>query len=1841
MPEASYQAVHQTQQKPIAMIREKYAEYFLTSYHTQTLHALQNIPVWTAYLLVLYYVLLLSTYWGASNKILFTIVVFWIGIPLLITWGTYKEARHWHVIFSRKKRPTFKNDLESLQLAGYAVHYFLALIILGMSLGSWFPRFIPGTSIKSPINFYAPFAISIAVLIPSLQFFYNRRRWGDTTLRKVLTWVVLITSLVLCALSFEFLDIYANISTNITTSSQLSTYWIRPFNSFPTPLEILMVRFLGFWLLTNLLFRWKLIHRAILFSTQRIAQDKFTNLINISDQYHSPVNRIRYWISQIFKESIFVRAISIFFLGSAVTIFFWMVSNLVVDQLCLDGSGINNRVIYLAGWTVNAATFKCFLETSSLSTISLLNASAVGGLLSLLIFYIYRQYKARRRYIVIPFEIIGNKNDGEIEAVANLMTHTLVEELQRIGTLLNLRQIENAYNTTSHDLQAQFVTSGQIHGFAEQMQYLEGVEISSGPLTFSLGSILTRLFLSLTDVRVQGSIQRRDNGTLEILAELTRRNEQSISAEKIIVPDNSTSDIDEITANQIGRELANKLILQLAQGQQVATTAPSLDHFLKGIGASSQRKWWLAISHYRRAIEIEEAQKGVVGLMHYHLGATLFFQGDTERGLRHLELAETDGFVLPENLYMIARAYLHQHWHELHLRQDRFAEIDQRCLKALRLRKEFPEVLNLLGIAYYRLGGLQQRDSTQQWDKDGLIDYPYNKNYTYAVKYLRKAIKQYDKRLSSDTSKNNGTQEQQKKETKRLSEARLAATQQLGNAYRALRGFVEAENAYHDVLLAYPRDIKTLVDLAKTYCMAQNWQRADTFLRRKVLHLDHGYWNPGANFYTGWFLTGGLVNRQYWSHLHRLIYKISGKSEAKSPIILLKAMRHFDFALQQRPRFVLSRWKHNDWLAILKQAIAIEAKGQEQSLKKLTLNDILDKPLDEAVDSENNIFLAQLIFWLSLRITSFISPRGKDAKLNRLICDGVNDYLLHFITDDYEQHSSEFDSKKQVEDPIKNSLPDRIVQFCSAFPKLGDFYIQLIGLRGKASQILTSIDASVRVAGMQHTLRRLELAEEAIQLWEQIQELYDQTIVFQENETPSFNFNLKERIIVDIYAETVLLTLRFLFEGEAYEQAYVVASKANISLDIWRSAWDRNFREREFYFSPNVFRYQFATINAWQAFSALKVKTDPGARLRLKARRVNVHIEESEGSEWATLYSIINDENLFSETVQSSLNTAFSIMKLHPLAMYVQAQLYQLSGLYSQAATELNHLLKVLAPFDPSKYIKTRKINRDHVDSQAQNYDLKKHLDIMEKVNGQLQFDYVVDETSTHIALAELYYEIGKNNLGIEHLHAALIWSPHIDLGAEYFIKLAKRLTFNERFDEAEAVLEAIRIPESILSNKSLSIQKRKDPSIALCVTLTRQWKHGQSYELGQDIARNFRVFALADRPLRYSLIDKYKAIYNDVKSVLEEQEKEFRVVIIKNLADKQNNWHSENTVLENGQEAYYDTMPNIFVSHTKDTIPSLAAKQKLGILNMIPRIFKLLYTIDESEKVKASGALEQAVFLVYLHNELFADNSQSHDAASGVLTLLSPPSENGFSKDSVMKSRILLFFLAEAQRALIQLAELANTLAYNKAELDIRHDQAFEDARFAILIMRFLVETSSDSLPPQQLRELRGTLAQYYDTLGWVYYRANNNFVGWNYADLLKKVDYLPFSLPGLVLTEQEQQSPDIVLLLYVARHQLEQGLKYDTRRAIIHYHLARIHATNLEHLWQRIPDKSSHQDVSRISPYVNMHLRDADRHWRNAKEFDTVDRFHSQLTWLRKRIEVYREAWHNRQVAMFRGDS
>lgn len=1456
---------------------------------------------------------------------------------------------------------------------------------------------------------------------------------------------------------------------------------------------------------------------------------------------------------------------------------------------------------------------------------------------------IVQRLRETRRFLMLPFKVVGRGNQ-EVQAIANLMTYSLLTELQRVGTLLQWRQTEHLGSVAGYDTYPMFVAAGLEHNFVEELRHLRSLEVENGAVRFPLGRFLERFIESSASVRLQGTVQQRENGAIEIWIQMTRRDSPTVSAEHVVVSSNSTADINEITADAIARDLASKLVLQISEGQPLAANPTSLQHFLAGIEAIVQRKWWLAISHYRSALGAERTAQAKYGLMHYHLGAAFIIQGDITKGREQLELAEQSGLVLPELQYMLARTRLYEYWSQLDQTESVvFDEIMRRSLIALRLRPRMPEVLHLLGALNYQRGRLierkqlieQRRDNRKETRRTptGLLksrDY-----YRAAGTWFKRAESSYDqtlRRLAVPAQQALGVAQ---RDLNQLVQTRIAITHQRADALRGQGKFIEADLAYRDVVELFPENLRNLVDIAKVYCLAGNWQYAHLFIEERLLRHGPSLWNADANFHAGWALAGGVADRNgrdgFHQGLHRLL--IGGKVTTREAL-LVQAMRHMDFALIQRPRY-LARWQQNDWFPHYLQALKHCMRVKQTPVDVATLM----KDFSSERPADIRILLQQSVLWLVLRFCQYqfhiVTPTGGKPLAND----------KEFISTDYLDEARELidaltgtkndptgivkSSPLLTEENIKTSLPHTIQKILEG-EKVLDIFCGLVALR---NQLVADLIYDPETIPLERMWTRLNLALPAMQLWERVN-----TTIIGTHASPDALVTLAGRLKVELVAETALIAIRLLVEGGDFVAASTVVETARAYLAGWRTAWQKKFPGNTLLFSSQVFRYQLASVYAWQAYIDLQKQHDKSHQFRVW---LNPSTRQTVPASSASLLHV---------EVQKSLQHAFELMRTHPLAMFVQAQLRFRQNLFVQAAEELQFLSETLFPFDPSRFIRRWGPGGSRHTATVPTPE-ERTLLVLEKmghINGSHQFASVVNPASIHALLADIYEAQNLSDLAVEESRTALRWQVPSIYVVQPYLALARRLMNHERFREAEAVLATIRVPGRQSALPLEIVSHHIELEVLRCVLATRKGNHEQSLAMGEGIAQNLAAWGITDfvsqltnnwgeaRPLQSTLKQEYSVVEQYVAQLIDVT--------------------SPSVWIQDGStdlSPILKIMPDVFqVKSPSETDSKLVFdRYKPATYHRLKptdfqKLLGLSYTymllMDAAQTVNGAGNMPSMGWQWdEFHAKILKTVKQVPDTPPKLKDFLTAASDT-FDIHHVIRTQILHRFFTYQLNHLLQIAELSNTLAYNHSELDIQHRYAFQHARYAILIAHVVESRGRGAFDDASLRDIRANLAQYHDTLGWVYYRAHTSLVGKPELTLHSLVKHLEDTLTGLqAATDEQEDANDLYMfpLLFLARDHLEHALGYDPDRAIFYYHLARTHTTNLEYKWQGIPDKRDLRTVAEAAPVVMMHLRKADRYWTRAKRLDNSNRLHTRLVWLRQRIQEYRDAWNTRQVTQFRG--
>lgn len=224
-------------------------------------------------------------------------------------------------------------------------------------------------------------------------------------------------------------------------------------------------------------------------------------------------------------------------------------------------------------------------------------------------------------------------------------------------------------------------------------------------------------------------------------------------------------------------------------------------------------------------------------------------------------------------------------------------------------------------------------------------------------------------------------------------------------------------------------------------------------------------------------------------------------------------------------------------------------------------------------------------------------------------------------------------------------------------------------------------------------------------------------------------------------------------------------------------------------------------------------------------------------------------------------------------------------------------------------------------------------------------------------------------------------------------------------------------------------------------------------------------------------------------------------------------------------------------------------------------------------------------------------------------------------SMNAIFTQQVLSILAHDAQYTLTQVAELLNANAYSRAETGLGLDLAQFDSAVAVVITMFQLRAiqGRDVLRSQLQRKL----AQYIDTYSWTRYRAVMRL-----AEKISSESDQP--LPSHHRTDNfliEASMRHTNELLDQVERALRAALQYDGKRAIIHYHLARVYLSRVEITWQHFPQIAN--DMSHFqhySQYLDRCLTQALREWRIARELDLHGRLHAKLNWLYNRINRYK---------------
>ncbi len=1415
--------------------------------------------------------------------------------------------------------------------------------------------------------------------------------------------------------------------------------------------------------------------------------------------------------------------------------------------------------------------------------------SNVGGI-TILVFLALRSlsrilgWLARQRYrfLVTLFEARSATPSEDLTAIANLLTHSVISELEKIAKLIYRTDVasSNSIRIDSDDFKL-IMTSGLDVKLLQQLRPLKNMELRTPQLKVSLGfiNVLAQRFAKM---QLSGVVQVRENNVVEVRVEMSQsRGLRPVVSQFSGLPYYSTNKFTNSEVQRIARRIAVDLVMQLGQENRFFRRKESLDAFLSGLEATKNEKWWLAIARFQETIAIEETHANAFGIGHYLLGAALIAIGNFEDGFRHLRTAKANGLANKEVDYYLALTTLFRSWNKIHERDDEFHEIVNLCNSALKADNKFSYANHLLAMTYYMRARLFEREYSRRYGdgrdqelQEKYADYYYL--YNNAKDKLKEAIAQVESRepdremiMGRDT----------------VHEEVLIMRHQLGDALRGMRRYNEAIWNYDEVLKYRPNNLRTLVDKAKSQCLGGRWSAVESGLAQELPRLPRCQWDADAHIYVGWHFAGRAVK----------------ESDMR---LLGKSLQHLDFAIQQRPRY-LTRWVQNDWLAEVEALLPAQSDENPDS----PLRRIFDSR--QHFDASHEDFSSFVFFWLGWRslLARYKGESiGEDGKLtvgksNTLdeskVCQGFSlekfdailsskDFanerlsrlwkegrpflalLSRLISRNFDKSALFLDDDSWGNIIVSDEELDETCKLLRIFKRVEkDFYV-----------VSKPKDQKFKQPIYQETLNTLNKGSKSRSPASDSGKLDGQV-------------NFAERWAIDFFAEISCLTCKMLTRLGDYQEVIEVSRSASRILQSWTELWLKVHPETGdggFKFSPYVMRYQLASLYAWHAYAIWKVSdTIEGRFQQVMSSDDKIEYTSSPGR------------------ALKEAEEALRIYTMHPLAVFVKASICGNQKRYQLAISLLTSLYMNIEPFDPSRTIVRPARHGKRLDPDD---PFRKRLFKVEKLTGRQRFTEFLSPNIIQTELARLYSEMGEDQQSVEHLGKGLLLTPRSDLKVDNFLVFANRLKNLELFDEAQAVLNSFELlSKTPIVDVKISKEEAQSLTVAQCLLLTRKALFEQAHALAMNTSRKF--FFPAPKGLEAGLLDELWQRFPDIQSFFKAKAKDLqgeyqgylqRFILAK--IPKQKGYDGKNSL------SVYHRQPNvqnIVMAKLRSNAFKSSTRTKIKANIAIPRIFaKLKADHDDCDNFKLNLLLSMIAITLSRTPERMDVNKQSIQENYVADLLEEKYADKLNDKENklrmVRESREIIEGCSFALENVIRFADLCNALAYSKAQQDLRLDLALEDANYAAVIMRMLIDNIDKELQPRLYRRLSRKMAAYYDTICWVHYRANNAFA---YLGMKPEFGALPEAITFG-----------------------ELSLKYEQRLSIVQYHLGRTYMTLLENTWQTIEDPSE-KNFADFAPLIDKHLRKSLRYWRNARRLDKSDRLITQLSWLGKRISKYQANW------------
>lgn len=1024
-------------------------------------------------------------------------------------------------------------------------------------------------------------------------------------------------------------------------------------------------------------------------------------------------------------------------------------------------------------------------------TLTPLQLMLIGLVTTTILLTVYLLYYVRRvspKAIITEFKAltIDESYTGYINTVATTSRRLLYEELRRIAELLQRNQIENIH-FVPEDANALIMTSGIETELFTTLQSVVTVEVANTNSTIDLGRIYAFLTRSLATILINGGVQRHDNGAVEIFVEMRYRNRAAAAVKVTIEPTTSPDLVDDDVISHKIREIALRLLVDLGQVPGTGRSWQVLSHFMDGLTASGQRNWWIAISQYHRALEME-ADTGAqsLGVVYYHLGAAYINQQLWDEGKRMLLQAERYGPPMAETQYMLALHALNLYWGELHKSDSAFDEICHRCWQAIRMKPDFAAAYQLLGMVHYRRGRIIERDDKQLGKARAY--------YRAALRHFWKALLTYDHRL--DGLRRRPAHRITTVDTAALMRQRMAAAHQIGDALRGLGRHLEAAQFYADMEVVEPTNLRNVADTLKNYTLAKWYQKVyDTFVKHQMRRPEVR-WDSEIAIHVGWALMAAVnqIQLRAGDEATEAGAKTAKAGAEKNAELVVEAFQYLDYALYTRPRTVRS-WSQTDW--------------------------------ESAVQS----------------VTDHLSNQKKDTNQSTGLRfeSGSNPYLenYHFIQTalDYRQRILvKPPEEAKAEEAKAKSVLEEITKY-ENFKKFHECIDRIVALESDRL-------SDNRYLGVDQYYSISALAKDAEDLWQTIQKHYidsdyeNQRLGYLRSEQcPKAQFNLPNRIRLDFYLMVSLLAARSLADARRFEPLSLLGKTVKEQMERHRKCWQEKFKfesahnnRSHFTFSVLVFRYQYASILAWYAYGLFMRDED------LISKEISNQV--CRGDKYKQLPAT-RAESI--ECAKEAISEAHRLLPVHPLVMYMRARLFAYDRLYNEAIIELQRLIDVIAPYDPKTDVGV--VSAENVQTQSTTSDERRRLYHLERIIGRQQFVNIIQPARVLELMATYAELLGDLPQAAAYLNDAVRRSPYHDKDFFLFERLASLFTQLERYSNSRAIAEAMKIPRESLDQTIAPMGVfRLAPEILELQAITRQGQHEQARQLSRRIARDFSL---------------------------------------------------------------------------------------------------------------------------------------------------------------------------------------------------------------------------------------------------------------------------------------------------------------------------------------------------------------------------------------------------------------